>query len=137
MPGGIDEGTDIDRRTWPPSYRSLHYELDTWQGDPLVAGFVCLLATRDLEADFREAGLTGYTPRPVIVTRSLNYIALNKRPVPPFVWIDITGVPGLHDIAWTSGREIAVSERFVDLLRRAGAEHFSVTALDETQSPHD
>jgi len=126
VPGGIDEGTVVDRSTWPPKYKALRYELDTWQGDPLVAGFVCLLATVDLEAKFSEAGITGYVSRPVEVTLSLNYLALDRRPVPPFVWLDISGDLGVHDIAWTDESEVAVSARFVDVLRRAGAKHFTI-----------
>jgi hypothetical protein len=117
--GGLGPGTILDTSVHPPVVSQLNYELEDWLGDDLVESFPCFLATERLRDAIVAEGLTGRAFAPVEVTVTPEFEESQPRRVlPPFVWLQPTGVAFQDDFAWTADWRLLVSARTLHLLQR-------------------
>jgi len=46
--GDFGDNTVLDTSTHPPKVHKLHYEIETWLGDPILETFLCFVTTDEL-----------------------------------------------------------------------------------------
>lgn len=120
--GQLGPRTVMDRGTHPPTVTELHYQFDDWLGDVIVECFPCFLITADAAAALIRARCTGFSTAVAEITMSQEFATLNPaKMLPPFVWLKVTGKPGVEDIGVTSDARLVVSERSLAVLRELGA----------------
>jgi hypothetical protein len=118
--GGISSRTKLDRSCHPPLVSHLHYRFDGWLGDELIEGFPVFLATVSLAESFARQSLTGFEVGEVDVEESEQFhdIYPGTR-LPPFVWLKVTGRPGVDDFGLSARHRLVVSERALSLMTLA------------------
>jgi hypothetical protein len=127
VPGGVGKKTMMDRSVHPPLVSRLHYELDDWLGDDLLAGFPCYIVTSRLANALRSSGLSGADLAEVTVTTSEEFRELNPdRPLPTFAWLKVIGKAGQDDFGTEYRGRIVVSETALRLLRSFNLKHCEV-----------
>jgi hypothetical protein len=141
--GELGSNTVMDRITWPPTVRKLHYEFDTWLGDVLLEGFACWIVTVDAMTRIKQLQLTGVKFSDVQVTKSEAFDEWYPgRELPAFAWLQVPGTAGRDDFGSATRINagstslfpddaqfrgtLVVSERALELLRRLGIEHAAV-----------
>ncbi|MER9288741.1 hypothetical protein [Mesorhizobium sp. L2C084A000] len=90
--GGIGENTVLDSSVHPPIVTKLHYEVEGWFGDVIVATFPCLLVTEETRRALQKMGFSGATFADAEVTTSEE--CQEDQPgleLPPFVWLKVNG----------------------------------------------
>lgn len=119
VPGGWGTGIVANTGTHPPQVSRLHIQFDGWVADDLLTSFPCFFVTQPLAAGLSQSGLSGYDLAPMQVTHSQTYEQLHgDKPVPPCLWLKVTGTPGEQDFGLTVQGDLVVSRRALDLLRR-------------------
>ncbi len=126
--GDLGERTVLDTSQHPPIVEQLHYELEYWDGDDLLASFPVYLVTERLRAALEASGLSGISFAPAEVTGSDNVTALGYG-TPPLVWMKVIGSAGTDDFWLGTLAELYVSEAALALLRQFNIEHCQVEAL--------
>ena len=111
---------------WPQAVTQLEYMFDDWRGDVLLESFPCFIATDEIVAELEAAGCTGFTRRDLEVSWSELFVEMYPgMDLPPFVWLDIFGEPGVDDLGLTPQAELVISERVYSRLvtRLVGADY--------------
>lgn len=115
--GGLGEGTVMDRSVHPPRVSRLVYEFEGWLGDGIVESFPCFLVTEALAQALTEARLTGFALADVTVETTDEFNQHFARPLPRFLWLQVTGRAQLDDFWLHTDNRLAVSTRALDVLR--------------------
>jgi len=126
--GGFGERTIfIDRKARPPKLERFHYEMQDWMGDSLLETVCCFIVTTDAAKLLQTEGLTGFTLDSVEVTVSDEFEEREPNAhIPEFVWLKVSGRPGVDDFALNEACRLNLSERAVTLLKqRARLQHAS------------
>jgi hypothetical protein len=125
--GGVGENTSLNNKVHPPIVYNLHYQFDGWDGDALLEGFPCFIATDDLSKAIMEARLTGVTFAPLEVSTSYEFQELYPgRKLPRFRWMQVHGRAGVDDFGRSNKLYLVVSERAIDLVRRFGFDNAEI-----------
>jgi hypothetical protein len=122
----------VDEVARPPLVEKLHYEFDGWLGDPIVETIGCYIVTEPLRDRISALNPTGVRFAEVEVSRSDEFVGRHPdRTLPPFAWLQITGVAGQDDFGYTTthGASIVVSSRILDILSAFGMPHCAVVEL--------
>jgi hypothetical protein len=118
--GGIGSRTQLDRSCHPPRVSHLHYRFDGWLGDELVEGFPVFLVTAALAESFGRQNLTGFEVGIVEVEESRQFHDIHPQArLPSFVWLQVTGKPGVDDFGLSPGHCVVVSKRALSLMTLA------------------
>jgi hypothetical protein len=131
--GGWGKNTVFTRTPGRPTVvHKLHYHFDGWLGDELLESTPCYIVSERLASEIERAQLTGVTFDEVEITTSEQFTVLYpNRQLPKFVWLKVGGKPGQDDFGVTSGLELVVSNRALELLERVGVSHAaSVTPFE-------
>jgi hypothetical protein len=119
--GGTSEHTVMDRSVHPPLVSRLHYEVDDWLGDVLLAGFPCFIVTMEAKQALEVLGATGITFDSVEITTSGVFEDFHgDRKLPPFAWMKVHGEAGRDDFGLSSDLILVISERALDALSALG-----------------
>jgi hypothetical protein len=118
--GGLGAETDLDTSVHPPIVHKLHYEVAGWLGDDLLESFPVFLASPRLITAISDAGLTGTTTRPALVTLLPGTEELIDPAVLDFQWLYVTGEPGQDDLGLDETARLVVSDRALDVMRTQG-----------------
>jgi hypothetical protein len=123
--GGTSEHTVMDRSVHPPIVSRLHYEVDDWLGDALLAGFPCFIVTMEAKQALEALGTTGITFDSVEITVSGVFEDLHGEDMelPPFAWMKVHGEAGRDDFGLGPDLRLVVSERVLDTLSALGIAH--------------
>ena len=90
--GGIGKRTALDSSVHPPIVTKLHYQVDAWFGDVIVATFPCFLVTEKTHRALQTTGLSGATFANAEGTTSDEFQEDQPSPQPPtFVWSKVNG----------------------------------------------
>ncbi|WP_245518333.1 MULTISPECIES: hypothetical protein [unclassified Mesorhizobium] len=119
--GGIGENTVLDRSVHPPIVTKLHYVVEGWFGDVIVATFPCFLVTEETQRALQKMGFSGATFAEAEVTISEE--CQEDQPgldLPPFVWLKVNGKAGLDDFGIAIPFRLVISQRILDLLESLG-----------------
>ena len=128
--GGLGKHTVIDRGVHPPRVSKLHYRLDGWRGDALLKSFPCFIVTEAARDQILAARLRGARFDPVEVTTSYLFEELHPGKKPPkFAWLRVEAAAGLGDFGTTPEGGLVVSEKALDVLRKAGLSNAIVLEL--------
>jgi hypothetical protein len=126
--GGLGPWTISDRSVHPPRVTRLEYVFDGWLGDPLLESFPCFISTRTLALKLAELGASGYVERPVRVSKSYLFREIQpETELPEFVWLDVTGQPGVDDCGADASGNLVVSEPVLAVLVEAGIPNADVS----------
>lgn len=126
--GGLGPATIKDRSIHPPRVTRLEYVFDGWLGDPLLEAFPCFIATRALASTLADLGASGYVERLVQVSESYLFREIQPQTeLPEFVWLDLTGQPGVDDCGADASGNLVVSERVLAVLVDAGIPNADVS----------
>lgn len=133
--GGWGPNTRYHRKEGKPTVvEYLHYELQGWLGDKLLATSPCFIVTKELADDISRSNLTGVEFDDAEVSTSDAYKELDPNQViPEFVRLNPTGTPLVTDFASTEGNKLIVSKRALDVLQRAGLQHANVIDYEPTR----
>jgi len=129
--GGLGGETIIETRKTPPLVTSLHYTFEGWLGDEILQSFPCYIVSRGLANDIEANELSGVLFGDVKVDVSETFKDLYPdRPLPPFVWMKVTGREGADDFFLSSDSRLVVSENAWRLIKPR-AHNCKVTQLSE------
>ena len=118
--GGVGSCTQFDRSCHPPLVSHLHYLFDGWLGDELIEGFPVFLVTSSLTESFARGNLTGFEVGEVDVEESQQFHDIHPDTrLPPFVWLKVTGRPGVDDFGLSPSHRLVVSQRALSLMTLA------------------
>jgi hypothetical protein len=123
----------VDKIARPPLVEKFHYEFNGWLGDPLVETIGCYIVTKPLRDKITSVNPSGVRFEEVEVSKSEEFVRRDPgRTLPPFVWLQITGVGGQDDFGYTitHGRSIVVSSRILDIMSGVGIPHCAVVELE-------
>ena len=127
--GGWGDDTEVDVTVHPPVVKSLHYAFNGWLGDELLESFPIFLVSEALGHAMNVASLTGFVLAPVKVSLTEEYLEMQPEvELPPFVWLQVTGVAGESDIGLSPKHLLVASERAMDVLRAHAVNHCTVAA---------
>lgn len=136
VPGGLGDNTVMDYSGDRVGVSQLDYEFQGWLGDELITAHPAFAATAALADKFKQAGLTGFHPRDMEVTRSEDFEELSPdREIPPFTELVIDGTVGRDDFAINSDNELVLSQRALDILNTTNPVDTEVVPLDEHGRP--
>jgi len=123
--GGFGENAVLDDPTArPPRIKNFHYEFSGWLGDPILETVGCFIVTEALRERIEALEPTGMTFGRVEVSKSGEFEDLYpSRVLPNFVWLQITGAPGVDDFGLSSSHRLVVSQRILEILREGGMRH--------------
>jgi hypothetical protein len=125
--GGLGENSVLDASTHPPRVQRLHYEFADWLGDVLVETFPVFVVEKKAGEAARDAGFTGIelaTVEVSVTPEGRELIELGGiTALPEFLWLTITGEPGVDDFGQLDDARLIVSDRALEFLQRAGIEH--------------
>jgi hypothetical protein len=128
--GGLASPSRIRRDVSPPAVENPHFVFEGWLGDELVEGFPCFLVTRGLGDRLAKLGATGFTLRPIVISRSEQFIETYPgSELPEFLWLDIAGVAAADDIGREEDGMLVVSQRVLCCLRQGSLSHCDVEEL--------
>lgn len=119
--GGIGENTVLDSSVHPPIVTRLHYVVEGWFGDVIVATFPCFLVTEETQRALQKMGFSGATFADAEVTTSEE--CQEDQPgleLPPFVWLKVNGKAGRDDFGIAIPFRLVISKRILDLLESLG-----------------
>ncbi|TIW19641.1 MAG: hypothetical protein E5V65_10075 [Mesorhizobium sp.] len=119
--GGIGKGTVLDSSVHPPIVTKLHYKVEAWFGDVIVATFPCFLVTEEAQRALQKMGFSGATFADAEVTTSEEF--QEDQPgleLPHFVWLKVNGKAGRDDFGIAVPFRLVISERVLDLLESLG-----------------
>jgi hypothetical protein len=117
VPGQLGDATELDRSGDRLRVKHLEYAFDGWLGDELITAHPAFAATKSLADKFAAADLTGFSARPMQVSRSDEFEEFYPdRVLPEFVELVITGRPGVDDLGITDESDLVLSQRAVDIL---------------------
>ncbi|WP_246673335.1 hypothetical protein [Mesorhizobium sp. B2-9-1] len=119
--GGIGKGTVLDSSLHPPIVTKLHYKVNAWFGDVIVATFPCFLVTEEAQRALQKMGFSGATFADAEVTTSEEF--QEDQPgleLPHFVWLKVHGKAGQDDFGIAVPFRLVISERVLDLLESLG-----------------
>ncbi|TIQ93817.1 hypothetical protein [Mesorhizobium sp.] len=119
--GGIGKGTVLDSSVHPPMVTKLHYKVEAWFGDVIVATFPCFLVTEETQRALQKMGFSGATFADAEVTTSEEF--QEDQPgleLPHFVWLKVNGKAGQDDFGIAVPFRLVISERVLDLLESLG-----------------
>lgn len=115
--GGFDDNCVIDRSVFPPKIIHLHYRFDGWCGDEIIECFPCYLVTQPLKERIQRAKLTGAEFATAEISFGGQFCDLyGDKPMPAFVWLNVTGSLGKEDFALLPDARLLVSERALDVI---------------------
>ncbi|MBM7772932.1 hypothetical protein JOD54_003136 [Actinokineospora baliensis] len=127
VPGGIGELSELDTGVAPLVVRRLHYEFDSWFGDCLGQSSPIYILAKYAAVDLERHGFSGFNLREVLVTRSEVWEQLDlKITLPQFVWLDVVGVGGQHDIGRVDKAGLVVSSTVLDVLKSHRLDHCKI-----------
>ena len=130
--GGIGEHTVLDSSVHPPIVTKLHYEVEGWFGDVIVATFPCFLVTEEAQRALQKMGFSGATFADAEVTTSEEFQEDQPGVVlPRFVWLKVHGTAGQDDFGIAVPFRLVISERVLDLLESLGIFVAIVEPYDE------
>jgi hypothetical protein len=115
--GDLGDGTVMDTSVHPPRVSSLHYVIQDWFGDDIIASFPCYLVTPRLAKALEAANLTGFHFDAARVTLSPEAAEFGITEVPEFRWLVITGRPGNEDFGVVANGQAVISEEALQVLR--------------------
>jgi hypothetical protein len=126
--GGWGPETQADTTVHPPVVTKFHYEFDDWGGDCIVTSTPCFVVTSDVAQAITEAGFAGFTLGDVVITMTED-MSVREPPVrlPRFRWLKIVGQARNSDFGLSAQRELVVSERALELLKKFGLGHAVIT----------
>jgi hypothetical protein len=115
--GGLGVNTILDQNTHPPIVKRLHYELDGWLGDELLATFPCYIVTQQLKAKIENTGFSGVQFDTVEITKSCQFMDIYpNRNIPDFVWLKVIGRAGVDDFGITKDNRLIISARALTIM---------------------
>lgn len=124
--GGLGENTVMDTSQHPPVVHKLEYEFQGWLGDELLEAFPCFIVSKSLGDKLTSADLSGFKLDKVEVSRSDLFDELNNQDVlPAFLWLKVTGEPGVHDFGLAKNHRLVISisaRHVLDVCRIAHAD---------------
>lgn len=122
--GELGENTVLDSRVHPPKVDRLHYKFSGWLGDVLVESFPCVISTEEAARSLQAISASGVQYCDVQVSMSPEFLALYPdKSLPEFIWLKITGTPGLDDFGMASDLRLVASEKVIESLRALGLEN--------------
>lgn len=96
----------------------LHYEFYGWTGDELLTSSPCFIVSYPLAEHLRKSHFTGTAFEDVEITTSEEFRTLHPDLIlPKFVWLQITGKPGVNDFGITQALQLVVSGRALEALQ--------------------
>ncbi|OBQ67169.1 hypothetical protein EB815_17525 [Mesorhizobium loti] len=129
--GGIGENTVLDRSVHPPIVSRLHYVVEGWFGDVIVATFPCFLVTQETQRALQGVGFSGATFADAEVTISEECQEdQSGLELPPLVWLKVNGKAGRDDFGIAIPFRLVISKRILDLLESLGIPFAVVEAYD-------
>ena len=133
--GGFGPNADIGNpRLRPLLIRHFHYEFDVWLGDPLLEAVGCYIVTESLKRNIQTLGASGVAFGQVEISKSGEFEDLNPNlELPSFVWLQVTGKPGVDDFGMSLAHRVVVSERVLDLLKSEGISHCGISPFSARQ----
>ncbi len=130
--GGLGERTGWDRSGPVPRVTALHYEVDQWLGDDLLASHPCFLATERLARAMDEARLSGISwDRAEVTTSELARDLAPDQQLPPFRWLRPVGEAGSDDVALDATGRLLCSDTALQLLRGFHLQHCLIEPQDD------
>jgi hypothetical protein len=122
--GELGPHTVLDTSTHPPIVSKLHYAFHGWLGDAFLTSFPCYIVTTAAADALRAAGASGIQFGEVEVSTDYEYEELYpNRPLPPFVWLQVSGKPGKDDFGMARNHYLVLSERALQILSPLGIAH--------------
>ncbi|SRR6266508_5333537 len=116
--GQLGQNTVMDTTVHPPLIKRLHYEFDGWLGDDIVESFPCYIGTERLVRATMSANPVGVEIADVETSTSATFRELYPdRQLPPFFWLQVTGVAAEDDLGISPDQQLVVSERVLDIWR--------------------
>lgn len=126
--GGFGPNSILNTSVRPPSVTKFHYEFDVWLGDPLLEAVGCFIATEALKERIQAMNATGVSFSTVEVSKSIQFKDLYPNcQLPKFVWLQVTGRPGIDDFGLSSKHSLVVSEKIRNALKAAGMSHADIS----------
>jgi hypothetical protein len=130
VPGGIDEECEGDFSARPPRIDKLVMYFDDWLGGDLLTSHPVFFVTQEMASRIGAAKLSGYESAPMNVKRSELFEDLHEDApltLPKFVWLKVSGAPGVDDFGVTSkGTTLVVSDQALSVLKRGSLNHCDV-----------
>jgi hypothetical protein len=119
--GGFGRKTKIDFSTIPPRVVALHYEFEGWLGDCLVESHPVYLIRREVADRLAQMGASGYSLRPVRITKSHRFRQMHPHVrLPAFAWLSVDGEAGRDDFGLDEFHLLVISGRVMTLLMSHG-----------------
>src|SRR5579862_3690337 len=113
--GGFGAKSILNTAVRPPSVTKFHYEFNVWLGDPLLEAVGCFIVTEALKERIQAMNATGVSFSTVEVSKSGQFEDLHPNcQLPKFVWLQVTGKPGIEDFGLSSKHSMVVSERILN-----------------------
>jgi hypothetical protein len=104
----------------PVVVQKLHYQFDGWLGDELLESTPCFIATEKLAEKIQEARLTGANFEVVQISTSSLFREMHPaKELPPFVWLQVHGKPGMDDFGLSSDLRLVISNRAYAVIQKA------------------
>lgn len=137
--GCMGSETVGNRQVRPPQIERLVYEFEDWLGDDVVSTVGIWVGTKKLTEALRAINATGFDCRPLEVIKSKEFRQWNPRglSLPKFVWLDITGRPGLDDFGRSPEHHhrVIVSERALEVMKSLALNHAQIEPCEFDSTP--
>lgn len=119
--GGFGPETILDRSVFPPRPIIFNYQFDGWLGDPIIETVANFIVTHSLKKSLEIASASGITFGNVQVSKSIEFEELYPDiEIPDFVWMKVSGSPGVDDFGLNSNHRLIVSEKALVMLKYEG-----------------
>ena len=115
--GGLGPEAVLDRTFRPPVVRVLHYEVEGWLGDDLVTTISSYLVSPAAAAALEQEQLTGFRLADTTVTIAPDTADVDPR-ILTFRWLQVSGRPGVQDVAVDDLGRLVLNDRALAVLQR-------------------
>lgn len=125
--GGIGPKSETHRENGKLVVTRLNYEFSGWLGDAVLESTPCFVATDEARQMIENAALSGVAFGDVEVTRSGIFNDLyGDKHLPWFHQMIVDGKPCADDFGLAADLRLIVSDRALDVLKRAGVSHAEI-----------
>jgi hypothetical protein len=125
--GGFGPNSVIDPSKRPPIVTKFNYEFDGWLGDPILETVGCFIVTKAIGDMIGAIGASGVSLGHVEISKSAEWQDVyGDLQLPPFVWLQVNGKPGLDDFGLDPTHCLVVSQRIYEILRSEGMTNCNV-----------
>ncbi len=128
--GTLGKHTKREASVHPPVINKLHYIIENWLGDDIIAAFPVMLITEKLKKLIEDANLTGYEISDCELSISDNYLELKgNSEIPIFYWFKITSSFFETDFLLNQYHHLVVSEKALNILKNARIEEANILPI--------